>query len=293
MNNPFREVMAEDHEELVLIGKSLAGDLSALEALVLRHQAWIYNIAVRMVIDPFAAEDITQEVLIKIITKLSSFDPEKSAFRTWVYRIVVNHIINARKSRKEGLVSSLLKVKDFDEYAARIPEGKRSHHPGSDSITEETKITCVHCILLSLTRRERMVFVLGVIFGVGHVVGGEICGVSRDNFRKILSRGRNKVFLFFRKNCSLINEVNPCRCEYHVQPMLKFKLIDPDDLLVQRENHGTIRDIITGTVRGIEESYDEFVSLFRDQPFLKSPDMIQWLRDLVERKEIKAIMQIP
>ena len=75
--------------------------------------------------------------------------------------------------------------------------------------------------------------------------------------------------------------------------MLTFKLIDPDDLLVQRENQGSIRDIVRGAVRGIEESHDEFVSLFRDQPFLKSPDMRMWLQALVERKEIKAMMQIP
>jgi RNA polymerase sigma factor (sigma-70 family) len=293
MNNPFREVMTEDHEEMVLITKSLKGDLLALEALVLRHQAWIYNIAIRMVFDPLAAEDITQEILIKIITKLSSFDPQKSAFRTWVYRIVVNHIINAKKSKKEGLVSSPQRNMYFKEYASQIQEPIRYHHSDSDIITKETKITCTQCILLSLNRRERMVFVLGVIFGVGHGVGGEICGVSRDNFRKILSRGRNKVFHFFQKKCSLINEDNPCRCEYHVQPMLKLKLIDPEDLLVERESHGTVRDIILGTLRVIEESHDEYVSLFRDQPFLKSPDMIRWLRDLVERKEIKAIMQIP
>lgn len=293
MNNPFREVMTEDHEEMVLITKALKGDLLALEALVLRHQAWIYNIAIRMVFDPLAAEDITQEILIKIITKLSSFDPQKSAFRTWVYRIVVNHIINVKKSKKESLVSSPQRDMYFKEYASQIQEPIRAHHSGSDIITEEAKITCTHCILLSLNRRERMVFVLGVIFGVGHEVGGEICGVSRDNFRKILSRGRNKVFHFFQKTCSLINEDNPCRCEYHVQPMLKLKLIDPEDLLVERESHGTVRDIILGTLRVIEESHDEYVSLFRDQPFLKSPDMIRWLRDLVERKEIKAIMQIP
>ncbi|HQI00392.1 MAG TPA: RNA polymerase sigma factor [Deltaproteobacteria bacterium] len=293
MNNPFREAAAEDNEELALISRSLAGDLSALEGLVLRHQAWIYNIAVRMVIDPFAAEDITQEVLIKIITKLSTFDPEKSAFRTWVYRIVVNHIINAGKSRKEVLVSHIMRDKYIEEYAAHMQERTQPRYYGHDTITEEARVTCMHCILLSLNRRERMVFILGVIFGVGHVMGSEICGVSRDNFRKILSRGRGKVFRFFQKRCGLIKEDNPCRCEYHVGPMLTFKLIDPDDLLVQRENQGSIRDIVRGAVRGIEESHDEFVSLFRDQPFLKSPDMRMWLQALVERKEIKAMMQIP
>lgn len=292
MNNPFKEVVAEDFEEEALIVQSLEGDLSSLEALVLRHQAWIFNIALRMVADPFVAEDITLEVLIKIITKLSMFDPGKSAFRTWVYRIAVNHIINAGKSRKEAFLSRALFDEHFEEYQSLVLEEMRSPRPCSLEITEEAKITCIHCILFSLTRRERMVFILGVVFGVGHSVGSEICGISKDNYRKILSRGRTRVSHFFQKRCGLIHEGNPCRCEYHVHPMLEAELIDPDDLLVQRESQGTIRDIISGAVRGIEDSHDEFLSLFRDQPFLKSPDMVRWLRDLVERKEIKAILHM-
>ena len=291
MNNPFQEVPADGHEETGLIRRCLSGDPTALEALVLEHQAWIYNIAVRMVMDPFMAEDITQEVLIRIITRLSTFDPGKAAFRTWAYRIVVNHIINAGKSRKEVLVSDLAKDKGFEEYAAHIPD-RRQPHACPAPIAEEAKVTCVNCILLSLNRRERMVFILGVIFGVGHAVGGEICGVSRDNYRKILSRGRSKVFTFFRENCGLISEDNPCRCEYHVKPMLALKLMDPADLLADKDSLGTVKEVISGAVRGIEESYEEFVALFRDQPFLKSPDMVSWLKDLVERKEIKAIMHM-
>jgi RNA polymerase sigma factor (sigma-70 family) len=291
MKNPFREVPSDGLEELVLIRRCLSGDPAALEILVLEHQAWIYNIAARMVMDPFMAEDITQEVLIRIITRLSTFDPGKASFRTWAYRIVVNHIINTGRSRKEVLVGDLVKDKGFEEYAAHIPD-RRQPQTYPATIAEEAKVTCVNCILLSLNRRERMVFILGVIFGVGHAVGSEIFGISRDNYRKILSRGRRKVFAFFREKCGLISEDNPCRCEYHVKPMLALKLMDPADLLANKESLGTVKEIISDAVRGIEESYEEFISLFRDQPFLKSPDIVSWLKDLVERKEIKAIMHI-
>jgi RNA polymerase sigma factor (sigma-70 family) len=46
------------------------------------------------------AEDATQEILIKAVTKLSTFE-EKSTFRTWLYRIAVNHLLNVRKSEME------------------------------------------------------------------------------------------------------------------------------------------------------------------------------------------------
>src|SRR3954462_9303532 len=84
--------------DLVELAKN--GDRSALEKLVLRHQAWIYNIAVRMVFRPQDAEEVTQEVLIKAITKLSTFKGE-STFRTWLYRIAANHVLNMKRRGAE------------------------------------------------------------------------------------------------------------------------------------------------------------------------------------------------
>ena len=68
--------------------------------LIQRHQAWIYNIAVRMLYHPQDAEDATQEILIKALTRLSSFEG-RSSFRTWLYRIVINHVLNMKRGRVE------------------------------------------------------------------------------------------------------------------------------------------------------------------------------------------------
>ena len=290
--NPFKEIFDEDRTDLELILRSRQGDRRALESLILRHQSWIYNIAIRMVYDPLSAEDITQEVLIKIITKLSSFDPSKSAFRTWVYRIVVNHVINAKQSKREAVMEEAMKGEAFEEFITRVPDRSRSHQPGDDRYQAEIKMACVQCVLLCLNRRERMVFILGAIFGVTDSVGSELCGITKVNFRKILSRTRGKLFDYFNLNCSLLNKENPCRCVDLVKPMLKNGVVVPADLLVLRESHGSVRDIISNSLETIEESYEEFLSLFRDQPFLKSPDMIQWLRELMEREDVKSILRI-
>ncbi len=100
MVNPFTEKYITDTTDENLIDSALAGSRKALEELVLRHQAWIYNVALRMVFYPQDAEDATQEILIKMLTKLSTFRRE-SAFRTWLYRIVVNHVLNMKKSQGE------------------------------------------------------------------------------------------------------------------------------------------------------------------------------------------------
>ena len=93
MFNPFSEVAGSDATDAELVEQAKNGDRTALEKLVLRHQAWIYNIAVRMVFQPHDAEEVTQEVLVKVITKLSTFKGE-SKVRTWLYRIAANHVLN-------------------------------------------------------------------------------------------------------------------------------------------------------------------------------------------------------
>jgi hypothetical protein len=73
--NPFAQGVPNDStipdEELV--AKAQAGDRDALENLVRRHQAWVFNIALRMMWRRDLAEDATQEILIKVVTKLSTF----------------------------------------------------------------------------------------------------------------------------------------------------------------------------------------------------------------------------
>src|SRR5947207_2976844 len=95
MFNPFTELVQDDFEDSELVEKAKLGDRDALERLIMRHQAWIYNIAVRMVFQAHDAEEVTQEVLVKVITNLGAFKGN-SKFRTWLYRIVTNHVLNMK-----------------------------------------------------------------------------------------------------------------------------------------------------------------------------------------------------
>ena len=113
MVNPFAEVVEDDVDDVHLVEQAQKGSRAALEKLVLRHQAWIYNIAVRMVFQPQDAEEVTQEVLVKVITKLSTFKGE-SKFRTWLYRIAANHVLNMKRRSAENRVTT------FADYGAAI-----------------------------------------------------------------------------------------------------------------------------------------------------------------------------
>src|SRR3954465_11741258 len=113
MFNPFSEVAESGSVDAELVEQAKNGDRAALEQLVLRHQAWVYNIAVRMVFHPQDAEEVTQEVLIKAVTHLSTFRGG-STFRTWLYRIAANHVLNMKRRGAE------LRPHTFAEYGAAI-----------------------------------------------------------------------------------------------------------------------------------------------------------------------------
>src|SRR5450432_2068363 len=103
-------------EEEALVARARAGDKIALADLIRRSQQLVYKLAVRMVPDPVEAQDLTQEVLIRVVTGLAKFRGE-SSFKTWVYRVASNHLLTARKRLAEHHVESL------DAMAETLAEG--------------------------------------------------------------------------------------------------------------------------------------------------------------------------
>src|SRR5437763_11010786 len=98
-SNPLADAAMTEAEDRSLVQLVQSGSKEALELLITRHQRWIYNIALRMVCLPQDAEDATQEILVKVLTKLSTFRGE-SEFRTWLYRLAVNHLLNMKRPRR-------------------------------------------------------------------------------------------------------------------------------------------------------------------------------------------------
>jgi RNA polymerase sigma factor (sigma-70 family) len=291
MHNPFQEKIEEHESDVDYINLALEGDAAALEALILRHQSWIFNIALNMTGNIHRAEDATQEILIKTIAKLSTYDQKKAAFRTWLYRIVANHVINMKESKREKFFADHAESLDFATFSLNLPDTKKLAPMRDKEIIDETKNYCTLCILLCLTRMERMVLILGAIFDVTDRIGAEICDISRANFRKILSRSRKKVADYFQNNCSLFDERNPCKCSDQVSYLINLGMIKPGDMNVKHDSLGTIRTVLGKTIADIENSYSEFLTLYQEQPFFKGPDMVSWLKDLLQRNNINDFFQ--
>lgn len=276
--------------ELVQLAKS--GSRAALEELVTHHQAWIYNLALRMVHHPEDAKDATQEVLIKLFTRLAAFDG-RSSLRTWLYRIVVNHLVNMKRCRAESRGIT------FEAYGQALDGMPDAELPDPQAmpvdvqlLVAEARIGCTSGMLLCLDRQQRLIFILGSIFGVSDAVGAELLELSRDNFRQRLARARRDLQNFMQDKCGLVNTANPCRCARKTRGFIAAGHIDPDNLRFARERVTHVRDVaarVSDEITGLDAAYAE---VYRDHPFQSSPDFVAALRELMDRPEFRTTLEL-
>src|SRR6202790_749136 len=293
MFNPFAERTDADTSDVALVDQAKSGDRGALEKLVLRHQAWIYNIAIRMVFHPQDAEEVTQEVLVKVITKLSTFKGE-SKFRTWLYRIAANHVLNMKRRSAETQAPT------FADYGAAINSTPDLDLPDPRTmpvalplLVEEAKISCTTGMLLCLDRKQRLIFTLGEIFGASDTVGGEVLEMSADNFRQCLARARRDLYSFMNNQCGLVNKNNPCRCPKKTRGFIEQGHVDPHHLLFVPKHVSRVRDIAPETVREIEDIVErQHVAIYRDHPFLQPSDQVSWLRRMLESEDVRGTLHL-
>ena len=293
MYNPFKENARDNQNNLELISLALNGNQKSLEDLVLNHQAWIFNIAFRMVADINAAEDITQEILIKMVTHLSTYDSEKGAFRTWLYRITANHVLNMKRSKHEAETFDLGNDAEYAKILEDYPEPHLESVPDYQLQLEEIKQDCINGLLICLDRKQRLVFILGVMFDVSSKLGSEILEISEANFRQILSRSRKKVFNFLTRNCGLIDEKSPCKCSLFVE---KTKQVD-DALqrkrLLVKAGKGRINQVTGDKMDKFNKNfYDDYTEIYRDQPLLGPPDLVDWFRKSLNSNKFKDIFYL-
>lgn len=290
--NPFTDVATGEGRDKELVQLAKGGNRDALEELIAHHQSWIYNLALRMVHRPEDAEDATQEILIKLLTRLSMFDG-RSTLRTWLYRITINHLLNMKRSRSES------REMTFAQYGRNLDDTPNAELPDPHAVPAdmqlliaEARIGCTSGMLLCLDREQRLVYILGDIFGVSSSVGAELMEISQDNFRQRLARARRDLNNFMQDKCGLVNTANSCRCAKKTQGFIKAGHIDPKKLVFARDRVTHVRDVAPRTsaeITGLEKAYAD---IYRDHPFQNSPNFITRLRELMNRPDFLSTLEL-
>jgi RNA polymerase sigma factor (sigma-70 family) len=292
MHNPFAESATADPEDRELVRHAQAGHRESLEQLITRHQAWIYNIVLRMVYLPEDAEDATQEILVKLITKLSTF-AGNSSFRTWLYRIVVNHVLNMKRGRADMAGWTFTRFGDsLDATPDMDLPDPRSVPADVQLLVDEARIGCTTGMLLCLDREQRLIYILGGIFGVTDLVGAELLEISRENFRQKLARARRDLHNFMHDKCGLVNVANPCRCARKTQGFMQAGFVDPRNLLFARAHVTRVRDVAGKTRDDLDALDEAYAELHREHPFQDPVDFVISLRTLINRTDFKSTLEL-
>ncbi|WP_420571333.1 RNA polymerase sigma factor [Kordia sp.] len=250
-----------------LVQKANSGDRKSLEVIVLNITDYIYNVSLKMLLYPEDAEDATQEILIKIITHLSTYN-HKSKFTTWVYRVATNYLLTYKSKKAKEFAMP------FEEYAKLIDNGhsntvRYASNEGERALLEEeVKVSCTQGLLLCLNPVDRMVYILAEILEFNSVEGSEIMGITAENFRKKLSRSRTKIRNFLHNKCGLANPKNPCRCHKKIDFLIDEKIVNPKDLRFAGFSQRSI-DLV-GRLGELEKS----IEIYRSVPKFKAPKEI-------------------
>ncbi len=267
--------MSESIEQLVK--KANLGDKKSLEKVVVEIQDMIYNLSMKMLLFHDDAKDATQEILIKVITHLSTFKGN-SQFKTWVYRVGTNYLLTHKgKKSKEYTLS-------FDDYADVIDTGqsdvvKYTQNEGELALLEEdVRIGCTQGLLLCLSESDRLVYILGMILELNSIEASEILEITAENFRKKLSRSKTKIQNFLSNKCGLVNPNNPCRCKRNIDFLIDKRGMDPKNL--PYANIANRKLDLTDKISDLQRT----VAIYRAAPNFSAPEDIL--------KEIRQILKI-
>jgi RNA polymerase sigma-70 factor (ECF subfamily) len=118
-----------------LISRAQAGDREAFAALFEQYKNLVYKTAYLILDDAVEAEDVLQEVFLLVYKSLSSFDPRKGAFTTWLHRITLNSCLNHRRKRHPSSLEDVshILVSEFPgEQLAESESILRAMHTLSD-----------------------------------------------------------------------------------------------------------------------------------------------------------------
>lgn len=271
-------------ELAILVDKATSGDARSLETIVLSVQDLVFNLSLRMLGSFSDAEDAAQDILLKIITHLSSFKKE-SLFMTWVFSIAVNHLKNYKKHMFARYPLS------FEYYGHDIQNGKIENVPDLTQnvekaiLAEELKMSCTNVMLQCLDTESRCIFVLGTMFKVDSRIAGEILGITPEAYRQRLSRVRKKMADFLGKYCGEYGG-GSCKCRDRINYAIQNHRISPDHL-------DYTSAIPQQTMLYVKEAMEDIDGLAQNFSFCKayeSPQrIIQFIKNFLDSTSLSIV----
>jgi RNA polymerase sigma-70 factor, ECF subfamily len=192
----------EDQQTGSLVRRCLAGDAAAWEGIVRLHNRRIYNLCYRFTNSPDNAEDLTQEVFIKLYRTLATYDVEKGAFTTWLTTLTRNLLVDHfRRSRQDRVTDSIdagiTEDDDFPSLSDRLPYQGPS--PADRLASQETQ-KMVQQALGRLSPELREAVILRDLQDMDYKEIAQVLRVPEGTVKSRINRGRTELARLLSRN---------------------------------------------------------------------------------------------
>ena len=175
-----------------LIRRCVAGDAAAWEEIVQRYHRRVYNLCYRFAGSSDDAQDLTQEVFIKMYRTLSSYDVERGAFMTWLTTLTRNLLVDHfRKTKQDRITDSLDAAPSEHEDAMPLSDQIEDQKPAPDARvqTRETQQT-VHEALQKISPDLREAVILRDLQDQSYQEIAAVLRVPEGTVKSRINRGR-------------------------------------------------------------------------------------------------------
>ena len=169
-------------EDSVLIERVLAGDTRSFASIVDRYKDMVYALSMRIAKNREDAEDLTQEIFVKVYMGLPRFKGE-CRFSTWLFRIAYNQAIELKREIQ-------LQTSPIEDLVAFDEEGYSPSINAMEELNSQDRIKYIQMALDKM--KEKEAFILTLFYLNQHSVAeiSEICSVSPANVKVLLHRAR-------------------------------------------------------------------------------------------------------
>lgn len=163
-----------------LVLACINGDKTAFNELLQRYKNLVYSVTLRMVNDKEEANDLAQEIFIKIYRNLEKYHPEYR-FSTWVIKVATNHVIDFRRKRRQDTIS-------IDEVGDTLAAGHTDSPEAAYIAKEQRQI--LHDLIDDLPDMYKIPIVLYHQQGLSYTEISEITGEPLSKVKNRIFRGR-------------------------------------------------------------------------------------------------------
>ncbi len=183
-----------------LVERCIAGDTAAWEDLVRLHTRRVYGICYRFTGSDSEAQDLTQDVFLRIFRTVKSFRMDEGSFSTWTARVARNLLIDHyRRTRQDRATDSI------EDQLPRVEVSPHPLNPGSPNRTDalvvsREKSEILQAALVKLSPELRETVILRDLQELEYREIAQVLGIPEGTVKSRLNRGRAELARLLRKH---------------------------------------------------------------------------------------------